>query len=53
MVEFVMPTTEELGEQLLAQRREVVAYFDEHGWTPKARKLVKRMDRLIYRYEDQ
>lgn len=52
MVEFVMPTAEELAAQLKAQRREMVAHFDAEGWTTGARKLLKRMDRLIARYVD-
>ncbi|QTH20231.1 hypothetical protein HRJ34_18020 [Rhizorhabdus wittichii] len=51
MVEFVMPTCEELVAQLHAQRREMVSYFDRDGWTPGARQLLDRLDRLIARYE--
>lgn len=50
MVEFVMPSAEELAEQLVAQRAAMVAHFDEEGWTAGARKLLERMDRLIARY---
>ena len=51
-VEFVMPTCEELAAQLHAYRTAMVAHFDEEGWSKGARALVKRLDRLIARYED-
>ena len=53
MVEFAMPTAEELVEQLSAQRRELVAYFEQRSWDEGARGLLERADRLIARYEDQ
>lgn len=53
MVEFVMPSAEEVTEQLEAFRRHLRAYFDEQGWTPGARDLDDRMERLIYKYKDQ
>jgi hypothetical protein len=52
MVEFVMPTGEELAEQLGAYRTAMVAHFEAEGWTPGAGKLLERMDRLIARYAD-
>ena len=51
MVDFVMPAVEEFTAQLHAQRRDMVAHFDQEGWNAGARKLLKRLDRMIAKFE--
>jgi len=51
MVDFVMPTAEQFVPMLHAQRRDLVAHFDQEGWNAGARKLLKRLDRMIAKFE--
>jgi hypothetical protein len=51
MADFVMPTAEEFAEMLHAQRRDMIAHFDKEGWNASSRKLLKRLDRLIAKFE--
>jgi hypothetical protein len=52
MVEFVMPTCEELVEQLYALRRDILAIVGEDDSTGRAAAVSDRFDRMIARYED-
>jgi hypothetical protein len=52
MVEFVSPSPRETARQLQTYRRYLVWYFDQSGWTPGARDLLERLDRLIAKYVD-
>ena len=52
MVEFVMPTCEELVDQLYALRRDVLAIVGDEGFPDPAGAVIERFDRMIARYED-
>ena len=52
MVEFVMPTCEELVEQLYALRRDMLAILGDENCTDRAGAVIDRFDRIIGRYED-
>ncbi len=52
MIEFVMPTCEELVEQLYALRRDVLAIVGDEDCPDRAGAVIERFDRLIGRYGD-
>lgn len=52
MVEFVVPTCEELVDQLYALRRDVLAIVGDEGFADPAGAVIERFDRMIARYED-
>ena len=51
MIEFVMPTCEELVEQLHGLRRDVLAIVGDEDKRRTAA-VKKRFERMIARYED-
>jgi len=51
MVEFVMPTCEELVEQLYALRRDILAIVGDEDCSDSAGAVTERFDRVIGRYE--
>jgi hypothetical protein len=50
MARFVMPTEVELLAKLVDERREMVARFDNEGWTVSSRTQREELDRLIAGY---